>query len=148
MKYSHIPGTDIKISKLAVGGMSFGIPAVKTYRWILGEDQTDQMIQHALNLGINFFDTANVYGAGTSEELIGKSLKKHQVPRDQVAIASKVYFNDGRLSKEAINRKIEWKLLITWLKRERCEQSGRLPCTVTSSKTCSTLRKRMAGTGL
>ncbi len=46
-------------------------------------------------------------GAGTSEEFIGKSLKKHQIPRDQVAIASKVYFNDGRLSKEAINREID-----------------------------------------
>lgn len=107
MKYSYIPETDIKISKLAVGGMSFGIPAVKTYRWILDEDQTDKMVQHALDLGINFFDTANVYGAGTSEEFIGKSLKKHQIPREQVAIASKVYFNDGRLSKEAINREID-----------------------------------------
>lgn len=107
MKYSYIPGTDIKISKLAVGGMSFGKPVMKTYRWILDEDQTDTMVQHALNLGINFFDTANVYGAGTSEEFIGKSLKKHNIARDQVAIASKVYFNDGRLSKEAINREID-----------------------------------------
>lgn len=107
MKYSLIPGTDIKISKLAVGGMSFGKPIMKTYRWILDEDQTDQMVQHALDLGINFFDTANVYGAGTSEEFIGNSLKKHHIPRDQVAIASKVYFNDGRLSKEAINREID-----------------------------------------
>ena len=107
MKYSHIPGTDIKISKLAVGGMSFGKPVMKTYRWILDEDQTDQMVKHALDLGINFFDTANVYGAGTSEEFIGKALKKQQVPRDQVAIASKVYFNEGRLSKEAINREID-----------------------------------------
>lgn len=107
MKYSHIPGTDIKISKLAVGSMSFGKPVMKTYRWILDEDQTDKMVQHALDLGINFFDTANVYGAGTSEEFIGKALKKQQVPRDQVAIASKVYFNDGRLSKEAINREID-----------------------------------------
>ena len=95
MKYSYIPGTDIKISKLAVGGMSFGNPVMKTYRWILNEAQTDKMIQHALDLGINFFDTANVYGAGTSEEFIGNSLKKHHIPRDQVAIASKVYFNDG-----------------------------------------------------
>ena len=107
MKYSHIPGTDIKISKLAVGGMSFGKPVMKTYRWILDEDQTDQMVNHALDLGINFFDTANVYGAGTSEEFIGKALKKQQVPRDQVAIASKAYFNEGRLSKEAINREID-----------------------------------------
>ena len=91
MKYSHIPGTDIKISQLAVGGMSFGIPAVKTYRWILDEDQTDQMVQHALDLGINFFDTANVYSYGTREEYLGRALK--DVARDQVVLASKVYFN-------------------------------------------------------
>lgn len=54
MKYSQIPGTDIKISKLAVGGMSFGNPVMKTYRWILDEDQTDHIVQHALDLGINF----------------------------------------------------------------------------------------------
>jgi aryl-alcohol dehydrogenase-like predicted oxidoreductase len=72
---------------------------MKTYRWILDEKQTDRMGQHALNLGINFFDTANVYGMGTSEEYIGHSLKKHQISRDQVVLASKVYFNDGRLSK-------------------------------------------------
>lgn len=107
MKYSYIPGTDIKISKLAVGGMSFGKPVMKTYRWILNAEQTDQMVQHALNLGINFFDTANVYGAGTSEQFIGQSLKKHQIARDKVVIASKVYFNEGRLSKEAINREID-----------------------------------------
>lgn len=106
MEYSHIPGTDIKISKLAVGGMSFGKPVMNTYRWILDEEQTDQMVAHALDLGINFFDTANVYGAGTSEEFIGKALKKHRIPRNQVAIASKVYFNEGRLSKEAINHEI------------------------------------------
>lgn len=107
MKYSKIPQTDIKISKLAVGGMSFGKPAMKTYRWTLDEDQTDEMVQHALSLGINFFDMANVYGMGTSEEYIGNSLKKHEIPRDQVVLASKVYFNDGRLSKEAINREID-----------------------------------------
>ncbi|WP_308555682.1 aldo/keto reductase [uncultured Lactobacillus sp.] len=107
MKYSKIPQTDIKISKLAVGGMSFGKTDIKTYRWTLDEDQTDEMVQHALSLGINFFDTANVYGMGTSEEYIGNSLKKHKIPRDQVVLASKIYFNDGRLSKEAINREID-----------------------------------------
>lgn len=106
MKYSHIPGTDIQISKLAIGGMSFGNPVMKTYRWILNEEQTDEMVQHALSLGINFFDTANVYGAGTSEQFIGQSLKKHRVARDKVVLASKVYFNEVRLSKEAINREI------------------------------------------
>lgn len=107
MKYSHIPGTDIKISKLAIGGMSFGKPAMQTYRWILDAGQTDRIIQHALQLGINFFDTANVYGMGTSEEFIGQSLRRHHIPRDQVVIASKVYFNPGRLSKAAIDREID-----------------------------------------
>ncbi|MBB1078496.1 aldo/keto reductase [Limosilactobacillus sp. STM2_1] len=107
MKYSYIPTTQIRISKLAVGGMSFGNPAMKTYRWILDENHTDEMVQHALNLGINFFDTANVYGAGTSETFIGNSLKKHHIPREKVVLASKVYFNLGRLSKDAINREID-----------------------------------------
>ena len=64
------------------------------------------MIKHALDLGINFFDTANCYSGGTSEEYLGKAIKNN-VARDQVVIASKVYFNDGRLSKEAINREID-----------------------------------------
>ena len=69
MKYSHIPGTDIKIFQLAVGGMSFGIPAVKTYRWILDEDQTDQMVQHALDLGINFLTPPMSTVPGTVKNL-------------------------------------------------------------------------------
>lgn len=153
MKYSHIPGTAIRISKLAVGGMSFGIPAVKTYRWILDEEQTDKMVRHALDLGINFFDTTNVYGAGTSEEFIGRALRKHGAPRDQVAIASKVYFNDGRLSKEAINREIDGTLkrlgtdYLDLYIIHRFTRSGRPPCTATSSRICSTSRRNTAGTG-
>ena len=64
------------------------------------------MIKKALNLGINFFDTANGYSAGTSEEYLGRALKKN-VARDKVVIASKVYFNLGRLSSEAIHREID-----------------------------------------
>ena len=59
------------------------------------------MIQHALDLGINFFDTANGYSAGTSEEYLGKAIRNN-IARDKVVIASKVYFNEGRLSREAI----------------------------------------------
>lgn len=65
-----------------------------------------KVVQHALELGINFFDTANGYSLGTSEEYLGKALKKN-IPRDQVVIASKVYFNEGRLSKKAIMREID-----------------------------------------
>lgn len=60
----------------------------------------------ALELGINFFDTANVYSHGTSEEYLGRAIKNN-VSRDKVVIASKVYFNGGHLSKEAINREID-----------------------------------------
>ena len=61
--------------------------------------QTDEMVAHALDLGINFFDTANGYSAGTSEEYLGKALKNHTT-RDKVVIASKVYFNEGDFPKE------------------------------------------------
>ena len=65
------------------------------------------MIQHAYDLGVNFIDTANCYSFGTSEEYIGQSLKNLGIPRDKIVLASKVYFNEGRLSREAINREIE-----------------------------------------
>lgn len=64
------------------------------------------MIKHALDLGINFFDTAKCYCAGASEEYLGRALKKY-IPREKAVIASKVYFNDGRLSKAAINRETD-----------------------------------------
>lgn len=77
--------------------------------WTLDEAATGDVIKHALDLGINFFDTANGYSAGTSEEYLGRALKK-QVDRSKVVIASKVYFNPGRLSREAIFREIDGSL--------------------------------------
>ena len=74
--------------------------------WTLDEDATEQVVKDALSLGINFFDTANGYSAGTSEEYLGHVLKKNMA-RDQVVIASKVYFNPGRLSADAIHREID-----------------------------------------
>ena len=74
--------------------------------WTLDEAESEKVIRHALDQGINFFDTANGYSAGTSEEYLGRAIKKN-VARDQVVIASKVYFNEGRLSKKAIEREIE-----------------------------------------
>ena len=97
--------TDIEISKLCVGCMSFG-KAGTMHDWTLDEDKTEEVVKHALDLGINFFDTANGYSAGTSEEYLGKALKKN-VARDKVVIASEVYFNEGRLSRKAIMREIE-----------------------------------------
>ena len=105
MEYTKLGNTDIEISKLCVGCMSFG-KAGTMHDWTLDQYQSEEVIKHALTLGINFFDTANGYSAGTSEEYLGKAIKKN-VARDKVIIASKVYFNEGRLSKIAILREIE-----------------------------------------
>lgn len=104
MEYTFLGNTDIKVSKICLGCMSFG-KAGLMHDWTLDEKQSEEMIHYAIDNGINFFDTANCYSAGTSEEYLGKALKN--VPRDKVVIASKVYFNEGRLSKSAIEREID-----------------------------------------
>ena len=105
MKYTKLGGTDIEISQVCVGCMSFG-KAGTMHDWTLDEGATEDVVKHALDLGINFFDTANGYSAGTSEEYLGRALKKN-VARNKVVIASKVYFNPGRLSRAAIQREID-----------------------------------------
>ena len=105
MEYVELGHTGIRVSKVCVGCMSFG-KAGTMHDWTLNEEESEKVIKHALDLGINFFDTANGYSAGTSEEYLGKALKKYTT-RDQVVIASKVYFNEGRLSREAILREID-----------------------------------------
>lgn len=105
MQYIKLGNTDIEVSKLCVGCMSFG-KAGTMHDWTLNEAESESMIKHALSLGINFFDTANVYSDGTSEEYLGRAIKNN-IARDKVVLASKVYFNDGRLSREAILREID-----------------------------------------
>ncbi len=105
MEYTKLGNTDIQVSKVCVGCMSFGVAGVM-HDWTLDEAQSEVVIGHALDLGINFFDTANCYSGGSSEEYLGKALKK-LINRDKVVIASKVYFNEGRLSKNAIQREID-----------------------------------------
>ena len=105
MQYTKLGKTDIEVSKLCVGCMSFG-KAGTMHDWTLNEEESEKVIRHALELGINFFDTANCYSAGTSEEYLGRALRNN-VARDKVVIASKVYFNDGKLTREAILREID-----------------------------------------
>lgn len=69
--------------------------------WTLDENESEKVIVFALNIVVNFFDTANQYSNGTSEEYLGRILKIH-VARDKVIIASKVYYNEGKLSRVAI----------------------------------------------
>ena len=105
MKYQRVSDSDIYVSKVACGCMSFGKKG-KMYDWTLDEDEASDVIEYALSLGINFFDTSNNYSAGDSEEILGRAIKKY-TSRDKVVIASKVYFNEGHLSKEAIRIEIE-----------------------------------------
>ena len=80
------------------------------HEWVLNQEQTDEIIKRALELGINFFDTANIYGKGSSETFIGNSFKKFVKNRSDIIVATKVYFNEGCLSKEAILREIDLSL--------------------------------------
>ena len=89
--------------------MSFGDPASKMHAWTLDPQESGEIVKHALGLGINFFDTANTYSAGTSEEYLGRAIK-NSIGRDRVVLATKVYFNEGKLSKEAIPREVEGSL--------------------------------------
>ena len=106
MKYTKLGNTDIEVSKLCVGCMSFGVPSEDFHQWTLGYEDSSAMVKKALDLGINFFDTANVYSHGTSEEFLGKAIKEHTT-RDKVVIATKVYFNEGKLSKQGILTSVE-----------------------------------------
>lgn len=105
MQYTKLGKTDIEVSRLCVGCMSFG-KAGTMHDWTLDENETKKIVCHALELGINFFDTANQYSAGTSEEYLGRAIKRN-TQRDKVVIASKVYFNEGRLSRAAIMKEID-----------------------------------------
>lgn len=109
MEYTKLGNTDIEVSRLCMGCMSFGDPASNMHAWTLNPEETEKIIKKSLDLGINFYDTANCYSAGTSEEYLGRALKNN-ISRDKVIIATKVYFNEGHLSKEAIPREVEGSL--------------------------------------
>lgn len=107
MKYTTLGKTGIEVSRICVGCMSYGKASEEFQPWTLGPEDTQAMVKHAIDLGVNFFDTANVYSFGTSEEYLGRSLRNIGMARDKVVIASKVFFNEGHLSREAILREID-----------------------------------------
>lgn len=109
MEYSKLGNSNLQVSRLCAGCMSFGDPASKMHDWTLNADESEIMVKHALDFGINFFDTANTYSGGTSEEYLGRALRNNAA-REKVVIATKVFFNEGKLSKEAILREIDGSL--------------------------------------
>ena len=89
MDHRTLGHSDLKVSRLCLGTMSFGTPRWRP--WVLAEEPSREIIRHALDLGINFFDTADYYSLGVSEEVVGRALRDF-VPRDQVVIATKVFY--------------------------------------------------------
>ena len=89
MEYIKLGNTGLEVSKICLGCMSFGDPEKWIHSWVLNEEDSRRIIKKSLDLGINFFDTANVYGLGTSEEILGRALKDY-ANRDEIVIATKV----------------------------------------------------------
>ena len=90
MEYVKLGRTGLDVSRICLGCMSYGVPERGTHPWTLDEEQSRPFIKQALEPGINFFDTANVYSDGTSEEIVGRALKDF-ARRDEVVIATKVH---------------------------------------------------------
>ncbi len=93
MEYVRFGSTGMKVSRICLGTMSYGGPN-EAWPWALDEETSRPFIKRALELGINFFDTANVYSSGRSEEIVGKALRDFS-SRDEVVIATKVFFPMG-----------------------------------------------------
>ena len=90
MEFVRLGSTGMKVSRICLGCMGFGDATRWIHQWVLNEENSRSIIKKALELGINFFDTANVYSIGTSEEFLGRALKDF-ADRDEVVIATKVH---------------------------------------------------------
>lgn len=112
MDYIRLGSTGMKVSRICLGCMSYGGPTER-WPWALDEENSRPFIKRALELGINFFDTADVYSHGRSEEIIGRALRDFAASRDEVVIATKVYSemgpgpNDRGLSRKHIMSSID-----------------------------------------
>jgi 1-deoxyxylulose-5-phosphate synthase len=115
MDYVKFGKTGLGVSRICIGCMTYGIPGRGSHAWTLDEEKSRPLIKKALDLGINFFDTANVYSDGTSEEIVGRALLDF-VKRDDVVIATKVHGrmrpgpNGAGLSRKAIFAEIDHSL--------------------------------------
>jgi 1-deoxyxylulose-5-phosphate synthase len=112
VEYVKFGSTGLDVSRVCLGAMSYGTPDRGPHPWTLPEDEARPFVQQALDLGINFFDTANVYSDGTSEEILGRALKDF-ADRDEIVLATKVHGrrrpgpNGGGLSRKHILSEID-----------------------------------------
>lgn len=100
MTYTRLGKSGLKISRLILGCMSYGSPEWQA--WVLGEAEGIEHIKAAYDLGINAFDTANAYSNGLSEVILGKAIKKYNLPREEIVVMTKVYGAVGRTTPEAL----------------------------------------------
>jgi aryl-alcohol dehydrogenase (NADP+) len=112
MRYTKLGSTGLDVSRICLGCMSYGLPDRGTHAWSLDEEASRPFIQQALDAGINFFDTANAYSDGTSEEIVGRALRD-MARRDEIVLATKVFIpmrqgpNGGGLSRKVILHEID-----------------------------------------
>ncbi|MEM1231295.1 MAG: aldo/keto reductase [Pseudomonadota bacterium] len=112
MDYVKLGRTGLEVSRICVGCMNFGDVTPGVHDWSLDEAATRPILEHALEAGINFFDTANAYSVGTSERMVGKLLQE-MAPREDLVLATKVYFpmrkarNARGLSRKAIMTELD-----------------------------------------
>jgi aryl-alcohol dehydrogenase-like predicted oxidoreductase len=112
MEYARLGRTGLKVSRICLGCMSYGVPGRGAHPWTLDEEQSRPFFRRALELGINFFDTSNSYSDGTSEEILGRAIRD-LTRRDEVVIATKVFHtarpgpNGKGLSRKAIFAEID-----------------------------------------
>ncbi|MCI1553458.1 MAG: aldo/keto reductase [Levilactobacillus sp.] len=115
MEYTKLGHTGLDVSRLCLGTMGFGNASTGMFPWAVDETQSTAVIKQALDLGINFFDTANIYSHGDSERFVGQALKR-LAHRDQIVLATKVFFtpeqapNVAGLSRKAIMSQIDQSL--------------------------------------
>src|SRR5947208_6404680 len=93
MEYINLGSTGLKVSRICLGAMTYG--SKRWREWVLEEEEGRPFIKQALELGINFFDTADMYSVGASEEILGRALKDFGPSRDKLVIATKVFFPMG-----------------------------------------------------
>ena len=112
MKYTNLGSSGLRVSQIALGCMSFGDTSRGYNEWALDDDAAQPLFEQAVELGVTFWDTANVYGFGTSEEIVGRAVKKY-ARRDDIVLATKLFFkmHDGPggsgLSRKAIMEQVD-----------------------------------------
>ena len=115
MKYAKLGRTGLDVSRICLGCMSFGDASRGGHQWVLDEEESRPLIKKALEAGVNFFDTANVYSAGSSEEFLGRAVRDF-ANRDEIVIATKVCGrmregpNGSGLSRKAILTEVDHSL--------------------------------------